>query len=88
MLSFVNLQKYGFTFLAQPHSTFENPHLKLLFSFLYLGKCSNVNYFNTAILKTLTKNRFYYQYRTAYPTLLFNEIKSNIVRIDEYILEV
>jgi hypothetical protein len=25
MLSFVNLQKYGFTFLAQPHSTFENP---------------------------------------------------------------
>jgi len=88
MLSFANLQKYGFTFLAQPHSTFENPHLKLLFSFLYLGKCSNANYYNTAILKTLKKNKFYYQYRTAYPTLLFNEIKSSMVLIDEYTLEV
>jgi len=87
MLSFANLQKYGFTFLAQPHSTFENPHLKLLFSFLYLGKCSNANYYNTAILKTLKKNKFYYQYRTAYPTLLFNEIKSSMVLIDEYTLE-
>ncbi|WP_457746903.1 ATP-binding protein [Sulfurimonas sp.] len=88
MLSFANLQKYGFTFLAQPHSTFENPHLKLLFSFLYLGKCSNANYYNTAILKTLKKNKFYYQYRTDYPTLLFNEIKSSMVLIDEYTLEV
>ena len=87
MLGFINLQKYGFTFLAQPHATFENPHLKLLFSFLYLGKCSNANYYNTAILKTLTKNRFYFQYRTAHPTLLFNDIKSNIVEIDEYIIE-
>jgi hypothetical protein len=87
MLGFINLQKHGFTFLAQPHSTFENPHLKLLFSFLYLGKCSNANYYNTAILKTLTKNKFYYQYRTAYPTLLFNDIKSNIVEIDEYLID-
>ena len=87
MLGFINLQKFGFTFLAQPHSTFENPHLKLLFSFLYLGKCSNANYYNTAILKTLTKNKFYYQYRTDYPTLLFNDIKSNIVEIDEYLIE-
>jgi len=87
MLSFVNLQKHGFTFLAQPHPTFENPHLKLLFSFLYLGKCSNANYYNTAILKTLKKNKFYYQYRTAYPTLLFNEIKSSMVLIDEYTFE-
>ncbi len=87
MLGFINLQKFGFTFLAQPHTTFENPHLKLLFSFLFVGKCSNANYYNTAILKTLTKNKFYYQYRTAYPTLLFNDIKSNIVEIDEYRFE-
>ncbi|WP_297443294.1 ATP-binding protein [Sulfurimonas sp.] len=84
MLSFVNLQKYGFTFLAQPHPTFENPHLKLLFSFLFVGKCSNANYFNTATLKTLQKNKFYYQYRTDYPTLLFNDIKSSMVKINEY----
>jgi hypothetical protein len=84
MLSFVNLQKYGFTFLAQPHETFENPHLKLLFSFLFVGKCSNANYFNTAILKTLKKNKFYYQYRTDHPTLLFNDIKSSMVKINEY----
>ena len=88
MLSFVNLQKYGFTFLAQPHETFENPHLKLLFSFLFVGKCSNANYFNTAILKTLKKNRFYYQYRTDHPTLLFNDIKSSMVKINEYAPEV
>ncbi len=85
MLSFVNLQKYGFTFLAQPHETFENPHLKLLFSFLFVGKCSNANYYNTAILKTLKKNRFYYQSRTAHPTLLFNDIQSSMVKIDEYV---
>ena len=87
MLSFANLQKYGLTFLAQPHQTFENPHLKLLFSFLFLGKCFNANYYNTATLKTLKKNHFYYQYRTAYPTLLFNEIISSTVEIDEYIPE-
>ena len=87
MLSFANLQKYGLTFLAQPHETFENPHLKLLFSFLFLGKCSNANYYNTAILRTLKKNKFLYQYRTAYPTLLFNEIISSMVQVDEYIPE-
>ena len=88
MLSFGNLQRYGFTFLAQPHETFENPHLKLLFSFLFLGKCSNANYYNTATLKTLKKNKFYYQYRTDYPTLLFNEIVSSMVQVDEYVLEI
>ena len=88
MLSFANLQKYGFTFLAQPHEIFENPHLKLLFSFLFVGKCSNANYYNTAILKTLQKNKFYYQYRTDYPTLLFNDIVSSMVKIDEYVPEI
>ncbi|MCK9472718.1 ATP-binding protein [Sulfurimonas sp.] len=87
MLNFLNLKKYGLTFLAQPHSTFENPQIKLLFTFLYLGRCANFEYFNTANLKKLPKNRFFYQYRTNYHTLLFNDIKSNIVEIDEYVID-
>ncbi|MCW8896027.1 ATP-binding protein [Sulfurimonas sp.] len=87
MLGFANQQKYGFTFLAQPHSTFENQQVKLLFSFLYLGKCSNLNYYNTGRLKSLQKNRFFHQYRTAYKTVVFSDIKSNFVDIDEYIFE-
>ncbi|MFT7861038.1 MAG: ATP-binding protein [Sulfurimonas sp.] len=87
MLSFTNIQKYGFTFLAQPHSTFERPQLKLLFTFLFVGRCSNANYFNTSELKNLKKNKFFYQFRTAYPTLLFNEIKGSVVEINEYIPE-
>ncbi|MBT5934673.1 ATP-binding protein [Sulfurimonas sp.] len=87
MLSLMNMQKYGFTFLAQPHAIFESQQIKLLFSFLYLGKCSNLNYFNTAVLKTFNKNKFYYQFRKDSPTLLFNSIKSEIVNIDEYIIE-
>ncbi len=87
MLNFLNLKKYGLTFLAQPHSTFESPQIKLLFTFLYLGRCSNLDYFNTSNLKKLPKNRFFYQYRTNYQTLLFNDIKSNIVQIDEYLFE-
>ena len=88
MLNFLNLKKYGLTFLAQPHSTFENPQIKLLFTFMYLGKCSNLEYFNTASLKKMPKNRFFYQYRTNYHTLLFNDIKSNVVEIDEYTFDV
>lgn len=84
MLNFLNLKKHGLTFLAQPHSIFENPQLKLLFTFLYLGKCSNLNYFNTAQLKNLPKNKFLHQYRTSHRTLLFNDIISNTVEIDEY----
>lgn len=88
MLSFLNLKKYGLTFLAQPHSTFEDPQLKLLFTFLFIGRCPNFEYFNTANLKKLPKNKFLYQYRTNYKTLLFNDIKSNVVEIDEYHIEV
>lgn len=84
MLGFLNMKKYGLTFLAQPHTTFESQHVKLLFTFLYIGKCSNLDYFNTSQLKNLGKNRFYYQYRTAHRTLLFNDIISNMVKIDEY----
>ncbi|MFA6196932.1 MAG: ATP-binding protein [Sulfurimonas sp.] len=84
MLGFLNLKKYGLTFLAQPHEIFENPQVKLLFTFLYLGKCSNLEYYNTAQLKTLKKNNFFHQYRAAHRTLLFNNIISNLVTIDEY----
>lgn len=87
MLSLMNMQKYGFAFLAQPHAIFESQSLKLLFSYLFVGKCSNLNYFNTSILKTFTKNMFHFQYRKDHPTLLFNSIESNIVKVDEYILE-
>ena len=87
MLSLFNLKKYGITFLTQPHEIFENAQLKLLFTFLYVGKCSNVDYFNTAVLKTLPKNKFLFQQRTANRTLLFNDIKTNMVKINEYMLE-
>ena len=88
MLSLFNLKKYGITFLTQPHEIFENAQLKLLFTFLYVGKCSNVDYFNTAVLKTLPKNKFLFQKRTANRTLLFNDIQTHLVMIDEYMLEV
>ncbi|WP_345993253.1 ATP-binding protein [Sulfurimonas sp. HSL-1716] len=87
MLSLFNLKKYGITFLTQPHEIFENAQLKLLFTFLFVGKCSNVDYFNTSVLKTLPKNKFLFQQRTANRTLLFNDIKTNMVMIDEYMLD-
>ena len=88
MLNFSKVAKYGLTFLAQPHKNFENTNLKLMFTYLFIGKCSNVDYFNTESLKNLRKNRFVYQYRTEYPTLLFNDIKTHSVDIDENIIEV
>lgn len=87
MLSLFNLKKYGITFLTQPHEIFESPQLKLLFTFLYVGKCSNLDYFNTAILKTLQKNKFLFQQRTANRTLLFNDIKTNMITVNEYMIE-
>jgi len=87
MLSFTKLAKYGLTFVAQPHDIFENAHLKLMFSYLFIGKCTNLNYYNTTNLTNLPKNRFLYQYRTEYPTLLFNEIKTHSVDINEYLFE-
>jgi hypothetical protein len=87
MLSLFNLKKYGITFLTQPHTTFENPQIKLLFTFLFVGKCSNLDYYNTAVLKTLPKNNFLFQQRQANRTLLFNDIKTNMVYVDEYIIE-
>jgi hypothetical protein len=87
MLGLLNLKKYGLTFLTQPNEVFENPRLKLLFTFLFVGKCSNVDYFNTAILKTLPKNKFLYQNRPGLRTMILNDIKTNMVQIDEYVYE-
>lgn len=81
ILSLVNLKKYGMTFLTQPHEIFEDQKIKLLFTFLYLGKCSNVNYYNIN-LKTLPPHTFYYQYRQDRRTLLFNVIEGDVVMID------
>lgn len=84
ILSFSNLSKYGLTFLAQPHETFERAKLKLIFTFLFIGHASNAKYFNTANLKGLPKNEFLYQYRTKHKTLLFNDIRTHHVKVDEY----
>jgi len=79
----IHMKKYGLTFLTQPHEIFENAQLKLLFSFLFLGRCSNANYYNTSELKNLKRNQFFYQRRMDHKTLLFNEIRGDIVTIDE-----
>jgi len=78
----VNLKKFGFTFLTQPNEIFEDPRIKLLFTFLYLGRCSNAHYYNTSVLRSLETNTFYYQYRMDNRSLLFNQIKSDIAIID------
>jgi hypothetical protein len=87
MLSFSKLSKYGLTFLSQPHKIFENRHIKLMFTYLFIGRCTNLDYYNTASLKSLVKNRFLYQYRTEFPTLLFNDIKTHSVDIDEHVID-
>ena len=81
-LNLIHLKKFGLTFLSQPHEIFEDPQIKLLFTFLFIGKCSNANYFNTAVLKNFKPNTFYYQYRSDHKTLLFNAVKGDIVYID------
>lgn len=78
----VNLKKFGLTFLTQPHEIFENPRIKLLFSFLYIGRCSNAYYYNTTVLRNMQPNTFLYQHRVDNRSLLFNNIQSDIVDID------
>jgi len=78
----VNVKKYGFTFLAQPNEIFEDSRIKLLFTFLYLGRCSNAHYYNTSVLRSLKTNTFFYQYRMDNRSLLFNQIQSDIAIID------
>ena len=79
----VNLKKFGLTFLAQPHEMFENPRIKLLFSFLFIGRCTNAYYYNTTMLRSMATNTFLYQHRVDNRSLLFNNIQSDIVFIDE-----
>jgi len=81
ILSLVNLKKFGLTFLTQPHEIFEDQKIKLIFSFLYLGRCSNANYYDTD-LKNLPAHTFIYQHRKDRRTLLFNPIESDIVMVD------
>ncbi len=83
IFSMIHLKKYGLTFLTQPHEIFENAQLKLLFSFLFVGRCSKANYYNTSELKSLKRNQFLYQRRMNQETLLFNDIHSDLVTIDE-----
>lgn len=78
----VNLKKFGLTFLTQPHEIFENPRIKLVFSFLYIGRCSNAYYYNTTVLRNMKTNTFLYQHRVDNRSLLFNDIQSDIVFID------
>jgi DNA helicase HerA-like ATPase len=78
----INMKKYGLTFVSQPNEIFENTRIKLLFSFLYLGRCSNAYYYNTAILRNLKPHHFVHQVRLDHRTLLFNPIKTDIVCID------
>lgn len=78
----VNLKKFGMTFLAQPHEMFENPRIKLLFSFLFIGRCTNAYYYNTKVLRNMQPNTFLYQRRVDNRSLLFNHIESDIVTVD------
>ncbi|MDD5051639.1 MAG: ATP-binding protein [Sulfuricurvum sp.] len=79
----VNLKKFGLTFLTQPHEIFENPRIKLIFSFLYIGRCSNAYYYNTTVLRNMKPHTFLYQHRVDNRSLLFNNIQSDIVYIDD-----
>lgn len=79
----VNLKKYGLTFLAQPNEIFENPRIKLLFSFLFIGRCSNAYYYNTTVLRNMKPHTFLYQHRVDNRSLLFNNIQSDIVFIEK-----
>jgi hypothetical protein len=82
ILNLVHLKKFGLAFLSQPHEIFENPQIKLIFTFLFIGKCSNANYFNTSLLRSMKPHTFYYQYRLDSKTLLFNQVEGDIVYID------
>ena len=82
ILDIVNRKKFGLTFVSQPNETFENNKIKLLFSYLYLGRCSDAHYYNTAILRGMPPHHFLHQERMNYKTLLFNPIQTDIVCID------
>lgn len=77
----IQLKKFGLTFLTQPNTIFEDSRVKLLFSFLYIGRCSEAYYYNASLLRSLPTRMFYYQERTDERTLLFNNIRGDIVKI-------
>lgn len=81
ILSLITLKKFGLTFLTQPHEIFEDQKIKLVFSFLYLGKCSNADYYDTN-LKTLPTHTYVHQYREDRRTLLFNAVTIETVTIE------
>ncbi len=82
ILDIINRKKFGLTFVSQPHEMFENTKIKLLFSFLYLGRYSNAYYYNTALLRNMPPHHFLHQARLDYKTLLFSPIQTDIVAID------
>ncbi len=82
ILDIINRKKFGLTFVSQPYETFENTKIKLLFSFLYLGRCTDAFYYNTAILRSMPQHHFMHQERMNYKTLLFSPIQTDIVVID------
>lgn len=83
LFGMIHMKKYGMTFLTQPNEIFENAQLKLLFSYLFLGRCTNANYYNTSALRNLPRNTFFFQFRKNHKTLLFNDIAGQVVTIDE-----
>lgn len=83
LFGMINMKKFGMSFLTQPNEIFEDAQLKLLFSYLFLGRCSNANYYNTSALRSMPRNTFFFQYRKSLKTLLFNDITGQIVVIDE-----
>ena len=78
----INMKKFGLTFVSQPNEIFENNRIKLLFSMLYVGRCSNAYYYNTVVLRSLPPHHFVHQVRVDHKSLLFNPIKTDIVCID------
>lgn len=82
LMNLIHMKKFGLTLLSQPNDIFEDPQLKLVFTFLFIGKCSKADYFNTALLRNMEPNTFYYQYRSDNKTLLFNDVKGDIVYIN------
>lgn len=81
LFDLVNMKKLGLTFLTQPNSIFENQHIKLLFTNLFVGRSQTQNYYNTSDLRTLEPHQFIYQSRVDNHSLLFNDIRTDMVYI-------
>lgn len=82
LFDLVNLKKLGLTFLTQPNSIFENQHIKLLFTNLFVGRSQSQNYYNTSDLRTLQPHQFIFQSRIDNHSLLLNNIRTEMVYIN------